>query len=278
MIKERLQELKEKDISLLADYGNLLKDVMVERGFTELIVLPLDCDGDLMSSTYYEDTVGEWDSDAYDLQNSAISRFAVIDNEICYHTVPYGIEYFDDAKLFSREIQEEPWTPVKECPKPEAVKKCIIECLSVEFPWNFTRMYPGSRIMPFEFDFNQYLEMRKQQVSQKWAFAGLRDIRAMDLTPLADSVHNGIEGMFYGCTALETIDLTGFKLEKDGWALELLGNQIFIDCDSLKTIILRGCDGYTLTCFKYVLSHNPTPLSVTLVTDKGEMHINVKGK
>lgn len=278
MIQERINALKEEGKDLTIAFGNLLKDVMTEKGFNELLIVPLDFEGELLLDEYYFDIVGDWeDVDVCDLNGTAITRFGIIDGDVCYHTATYKVQpKYDNMKTFSKEKRNTPWTPISECKNQEAIRTCIEQCLKSEFPWKFTKRFPGSRFLPFDFNLEEYLNTIKDSATLNFAFAGLKDVTYMDLTVLSGKLHTEIEAMFAGCRSLETIDLSNFKLKENNWGLETEGT--FDQCDSLKRIILHGCNKFTVNVIKEALQHNITSVSVTLVKDDGDVNVEVKRK
>ncbi len=267
-LENQLNVLTTEEVVLTEKYANLLKSMMQERGLNEHLAVPKDSDGDLMGEPSYEEITGEWTSNPFLLSDSVIARFGIIENKLCYHTSPYQKYYY------GREERDSPWIPVVESPNLETIRKCTKYCIEAEFPWKFTATHPGCRFLPFSIDFRKYIDSIKSYNTMDYLLAGFHEMKEMNLQVLSGVKHSSIKGMFSGCYALETIDLSGFILSSGGIVGPRHDIDVFAHCNSLKTIILRNCNRYTVEGFKGAIQINPTPLSVTLTTDFGDINVN----
>ena len=265
-IKQRLNTLNQEEKNLVAKfsykYGDLLKEVMEERGFNELLLAPLDCDGDIMEADYYMYSCGEWNLDWEIDKNARITRFGIIDGSLCYHATS------QDGWIANTENREEPWHCVSEFPKLEKLKKIVKACLSDDFFWKFTENHPGSRFLPFDFNLDGYIGRRGEIAELYQAFSGLSQIETLDLKAIASEDELGIYHAFANCSSLKSIDLSGFNIENFDYG------DAFTGCTSLETITMLGCNESSVTAIKNALIEAELPQSVTIITD--EEPISVK--
>lgn len=249
-IKQRLNELKAKEHELTLQYTELMKEVMLKRGLTELLVVPLDCNGDLMFDFQYENCCGEWNLDWSDLRcgsSSVITRFAIIDGVLSYHT-SYFQGYYE-VPPFKTEKKNTPWHSVTDITDNLNLRNLFVKCLTDDFFWNFTEKHPGSRILDFDFKIDEYIKKRRSDVNLSYAFSGLSKIKFMDLKGLGNIPIESIDGIFMGCKSLKELDLSGLDFSDCGYFC----SDVFDGCKSLKTIYLYGCNDGSINVIKNLL-------------------------
>lgn len=239
-----------------------LRSKMESRGLNELLVVPLDCDGNLLWDIDYLDVCGEWTGSGSswpDYDVDVITRFAIIDGNLYVKTVNYNIN--DGLSTDNRETE---WISSDNYYPKKLLQSVITECLGDSFPWDFTETHPGSRYLPYNLDITEYVTKFRGKANLQYIFSGLNQITNLDLSILKDTEWEHFENIFMGCKNLESIDLSGVSINSE------FTGSMFNRCDSLKQIIMSGCNETTINAIrKYVLEAS-LPNKVKIITDSGE--------
>lgn len=287
-LKERLEvltALKAKDPNLIERYIDEMKKAMIERGLTELLLLPLDCDGkhlyqdnELRNEDYLKKITCGWRPkwDSIRIGGSAvITRLAIIDDELFYRTALVNFKLYDagfkdpGAAIFVEEDRKSPWSKLIDMEfLSYYVQDIVSYCFKNKFPWKFTETHPGSRLAKFHIDLGDYIDKMAKDGNLSLAFAGLEDITSLDLKAFAKKSRKKdwyCYAIFKNCKSLQTIDLSGMDFSKC-----VVLNEAFKNCVSLEKIILHGCNPVTIENISEEIGNTETPLSVTLVCDDGD--------
>lgn len=264
-ISQQLKHLEVEEKALTKKYVELLKETMITKKFNELLVVPINADGDLLMDVDYLHC-GEWEFDFDDLRcyddEKIITRFGIIDSELKVHTAQ---QEFDDIyghyTDFNTENPKSLWKPVDRIKNKALLRTLIRTVLTDRFPWVFTAKYPGSRFLPFEFNLAEYIKYRAEDSILLFAFAGIQKVTKLDLRALGSVKRTENSYMFYKCQNVKVIDLSGFASEDD------YADGMFDECTSLETIYLRGCDQRTIDIVRKNLESAELPHEVTIITD-----------
>lgn len=179
-IQQQLNELDKQKGLLANKYAELLMQVMHERDLTELMLAPLDCDGNFM------DSCGEWIDacrfeDLSSSQNDSdpiVTRFGIINNILHIHTSTWTMVEEWGETAFKTEDSQTPWISVEEFARTnfELIEKLIKLSLSENCFWTFTKKYPGSRILPFVLNLDNHIKTLSEEPYVDNAFSGLKEI------------------------------------------------------------------------------------------------------
>lgn len=241
-----------------------LKQEMQRRGFNELLIVPLNCNGDLMCDYEYEDICGEWldGSDWPDSEMHMITRFGIIEDKLFYRMVDY--DAYNPPSTDSRESE---WLPIEEYSSQGKLYEVISDCINDSFPWDFTRTHPGSRYLPFDINIEEFVASFKGKSDLSYVFSGLDKIVNLDLSSLNEVELECFEDMLMGCTSLETVNFSGVKIRDE------YTGEVFDRCDSLKEVKMLGCNESTVNAIKEYVLKAKLPNKVKIISDNGEIMV-----
>lgn len=287
-LKERLEvlkALKAENTILIERYIDELKKAMIERGFTELLLLPLDCDGkhlyqnnELRDEDYLKKITCGWRPKWDGIRiggSTVITRLAIIGGELFYRTALVNFKLYDagfkdpGSAIFVEEDRKSSWSKLLDMEfLSYYVRDIVSYCFKNKFPWKFTETHPGSRLAKFHIDLEDYIGKMAKEGNLNLAFAGLEEITSLDLKPFAKKPRKRdwyCYAIFKNCKSLQAIDLSGIDFSK---CVSLY--EAFKNCESLEKIILHGCNPATIENISEEIANTETPLSVTLVCDDGD--------
>ena len=95
-------------------------------------------------------------------------------------------------------------------------------------------------------------------------FSDCSSLKTLDLSSFDTSNATNMWDMFYGCSSLEALDLSGFDTFNVCNIMGLMGSK-FDGFDSLRKVILRNCDGYTIEKIKKALE--VADIDAMIITD-----------
>lgn len=271
-MQQQLNELDKQKGLFANKCAELLMQVMHKRNLTELMLVPLDCDGDLMMDYHYMDSCGEWCDicGLEDLSTSRndsdpiVTRFGIIDNILHIHTSTWTMdEQWVDTAFFKTEDSQTPWISVEEFARTnfELIAKLIKLCLSEDFFWTFTKKHPGSRFLPFDLNLDDYIKSLSEEPYVDYAFSGFKDITKLDLSGWKSIERQSMNALFMNCDSLKEINLSGFVTKDD------CAEQMFDRCTSLETVYMRGCDEETIKIIRDNIEEAELPNQVAIITD-----------